>query len=106
MILCHIGPPLGIQHDTYSQYALIKLLDDGSPLNNDLESVVISEVPASGLISPKTGVVVYKLSILLICGGTGLSNRLTRAWPVSGGVVTLYVLHHHLWLKIGVLSLL
>jgi hypothetical protein len=52
--------------------------------------MIVAEVTALDLIPLKVDVVVYKLSILLICGGTSLSDRLTRAWPVSGSVITLY----------------
>jgi hypothetical protein len=75
-------------------------------LDNDLAPVIVAKVTTPDLITPKVGVVVYKLSILLICGSVGLSDRLTRAWLVFGSVITLHVLHHNLWLRLGVLSLL
>jgi hypothetical protein len=68
--------------------------------------MVVAEVSTPDFIPLETGVVVYQLGILLISGGTGLSNRLTKDWPVSGGVVTLDILHHDLWLRLEVLSLL
>jgi hypothetical protein len=68
--------------------------------------MVVAKITTSDRISSKACVVIYKLGILLICGGTGLSDRLTRAWPISSNVITLYVLHHNLWLKLKVLSLL
>jgi hypothetical protein len=68
--------------------------------------MVVVEVSVPNLILLKMGVVIYQLSILLVCGGAGLSDQLTKDWPVSGSVITLDILHHDLRLKLGVLSLL
>jgi hypothetical protein len=106
VILYHVRPPLGIQHCPYPQCTFIELLYGGSPLGDDLVPMVVAEVSAPDLILPKMGVVVYQLGILLICGGTSLSDWLTRDWPVSGSFVTLHVLHHDLKLGLEVLSLL
>jgi hypothetical protein len=84
----------------------VKLLYDRFPLDYDLAPVIVVEVMAPDLIPLTAGVVVYKLGILLICGSTGLSNWLTKAWPVSRSIVTLHILYHNLWLRVGVLGLL
>jgi hypothetical protein len=68
--------------------------------------MVIMKVPVPDLIPPEMGVVIYQLRVLLVCGGTGLSNQLARNWPVSNSIVTLDILHHNLWLRLWVLSLL
>jgi hypothetical protein len=52
--------------------------------------MIVAEVTMLDLIPLKVDVVVYKLSIPIICGGTSLSDRLTRAWTVSSSVITLY----------------
>ena len=106
MILYHVCPPLGIQHCLYYRCTLVKLLYDSSPLDYDPVLVIVAEVTAPDLIPSKKGVVVHNLGILLICGSTGLSDRPTMAWTVSGSVVTLHILHHNLWLRHGVLSVL
>jgi hypothetical protein len=106
VILYHVSPPLSIQHYPYPRCTFIELLYHGSPLHDDPTPVIVVEVLAPDLIPLETGVVIYQLSILLICGGIGLSDQHTRDWPISGGVITLYVLHHDLWLRLGVLSLL
>jgi hypothetical protein len=106
VILYHVSPPLGIQHCPYPQCTLIELLYGGFPLDVDPALMVVTEVSVLDLTPPKMGAVIYQLGILLISGGIGLSNRLTRDWPVSGGVVTLDILHHDLRLRLRVLSLL
>ena len=106
VILGYICPTLGIQHCPYSRGPLVELLYDGPSLYNDRALMIIVEVTVSNLIPLEMGVVVYQLGILLIRGGIDSSYRLTRDWPVSGGIVTLYVLHHNLWLGLEVMSLL
>jgi hypothetical protein len=73
VILYHIHPTLGIQHCLYPWHTLVKLLYDGPPLDNDPMLVIVTEVTALDLIPPKMGVVIYKLGILLVYGGAGLS---------------------------------
>jgi hypothetical protein len=75
---------------------LIELLYGDSPLDDDPAPMVVTEVSASDLIFSKTGLVVYQLGILLINGGTGLFDRLTRDWPISSCVVILDILYHDL----------
>jgi hypothetical protein len=87
---------------------LVKLLYlyDGPPLADDPAPMIVLEVTMLDLIPLKVGVVVYRLGILLILGGAGLFDRLTRVWPISSSVITLHILLHNLWLGLGVLSLL
>jgi hypothetical protein len=75
-----------------------------SPLDDDPVLVIVAKVSAPDLFPSKTSVVVYQLGILLIRGGTGLFDWLTRDWLVFGSIVTLHVLHHDLRLGLGVLS--
>jgi hypothetical protein len=106
VILYHVSPPLGIQHCPYPRCALIELLYGGSPLDDDPTPMVVAEVSTPNLIPLETVVVIYQLGILLVCGSTSLSDRLTKDWPISGSIITLNILHHDLWLRLGVLSLL
>ena len=106
VILCHIHPTLGIEHCPYTRGTLVKLLYDGPPLDNDPAPVVVAKVTSPDLNPLKSSVVIYKLGFLLIYDGIGLYDKLTRAWLMSGSIVTLYILHHNLWLILRVLSLL
>jgi hypothetical protein len=73
VILYHVCPPLGIQH-----YRTLGAHSSNSPLHDDYAPIVVAKVSTPELIPPKMGVVVYQLGILLISGGTGLSDQLTR----------------------------
>jgi hypothetical protein len=78
VILYHVNPPLGIQRCLYPRCTLIELLYGGSPFDDDPTLMVVMEVSTPDLIPPETVVVIYQLGILLINGGTGLSDRLNR----------------------------